>query len=107
MEPLFPTLEGRFSTTGPLDISLMLILLIRKILYSPLIESKILSKINTWFLYQVNNLQINVKMKINKTLRKNMSTFNTEICLVVFSNKLQDHALKYDRVQPVADYINI
>ena len=46
-------------------------------------------------------------MKINKTLRKNMSTFNTEICLVVFSNKLQDHALKYDRVQPVADYINI
>ena len=47
MEPLFPTLEGRFSTTGPRDISLMLILIIRNILYSLLIESKILSKINT------------------------------------------------------------
>lgn len=72
MEPLFPTLEGSFSTIGQLDMSLILIFLIKVILYSPLIESNILSKINTWFLYQVNNLQINIKMTINKTLRKNV-----------------------------------
>ena len=36
-----------------------------------------------------------------------MSISNTEKCLVVFSNKLQNHALKYDRTQPVADYLNI
>ena len=36
-----------------------------------------------------------------------MSIFNTEKCLVVFSNKLQNHALKCDRTQPYADYLNI